>query len=89
MGRVLVLLPAVSAGVRVQSAVFLLFENSKSAECVLTFKRKKKSEEEKEIMSFNERDAEIFVQLVLLMDLLGWMWSQEDYKYKCPTMYFV
>lgn len=40
-------------------------------------------------MSFNERDAEIFVQLVLLMDILGWMWSQEDYKYKCPTMYFV
>lgn len=41
MGRVLVLLPAVSAGVRVQSAVLLVFENSKNAECVLTFKKKK------------------------------------------------
>lgn len=52
----------------------------------------KLSEEEKEIMSFNERDAETtFVQLVSLMSLFGWTWSQEDsiYKHKCLTMCFL
>lgn len=52
----------------------------------------KLSEEEKEIMSFNERDGETtFVQLVLLMKLLSWTWSQEDsiYKHKGLTMYLL
>jgi len=43
-------------------------------------------------MSFNERDAEkTFVQVVSLMNLLGWIWSQEDsiYKHKCLATYFL
>lgn len=77
MDRALVLLPAVSTGIRIQPTVLLVAENS-NAECVLSW--------------FNKRDAEkTFVQLVSLMNLLGWTWSQEDstYKHKCLTMYFL
>lgn len=52
----------------------------------------KLSEEEKEIMNFNKRDAETtFAQLVSLMNLLGWTWSQDDsiHKHKCLTTYFL
>lgn len=54
--------------------------------------RGKLSKEEKEIMSFSERDAEsTFVLLVLLMNLLDRTRNPENniYKHKCLTMCFL
>lgn len=69
-----------------------LVSSWKQQKCWVHSNMEKLSEEEKEIMSFNERDGETtFVQLVLLMNLLSWTWSQEDsmYKHKGLTMYLL
>lgn len=64
----------------------------KHQNCWICSNTEELSEEEKEAINFNRRDTErMFIQLGLLMSLLGWIWSQEDsiYKHKCLNTYFL